>query len=243
MIYPPAIRRQLLGTTDADYVWIIPFDRAFSQRTGQEFLELISERFHPLRSICVGPDFHFGHNRSGNVELLTQQSTLLQFDVPTIVPITEKNQEISSTEIRKCIRTGLLQQAAHLLGRPYEISGEIIPGQKLGRTIGFPTANLEVKGLVIPPNGVYPVKALLGANRLDGIMNIGVRPTMDAPTPKRCVEVHLFDFEEECYGKSLTVQPLQVIRPELRFSSLEALKEQIQIDCQEARKMLRSEAE
>ncbi len=243
MIYPPGKRRQLLAESGADFVWMIPFDQAFSRLTGQAFLELICDRFKPLQSICVGPDFHFGYQRSGNVNLLNQQSSLLQFDVPKIVPVTEGEQEISSTEIRKCVQSGELEQAANLLGRPYELSGSVVSGQKLGRKIGFPTANLNVDKLVIPPNGVYPVRAQLNEATYNGVMNIGVRPTLENASNPRLVEVHLFDCDQDFYGETLTVQPLEMIRPERKFPSLDALTGQIQIDCQEARTRLSSAAQ
>jgi len=239
MIYPLSKRKQLLETTDLDAAWVIPFTTQFSQITGQSFLEYLCNQLRPLKRICVGPDFHFGHKRSGNIQLLRKEAPRLGFELPEIKPIKDRETEISSTVIRTLIREGKLAEVKRKLGRPYEICGNVIQGQKIGRSIGFPTANLDSTDLVLPPNGVYAVRVNLGDEQIQGVMNIGLRPTVDSTPSRRMVEVHLFDFDEQIYDHSMEIQPIGQLRPEIKFPSVEALKSQIKIDCLRAKEILR----
>jgi riboflavin kinase / FMN adenylyltransferase len=240
MIYPLSKRKKLLASTDLDIAWVIPFTTQFSQITGQSFLENICTRFRPLRRICVGPDFHFGHNRSGNIQLLRKEASRLDFELPEIKPVRDSESEISSTVIRTLIRNGKLEEVKRKLGRPYEICGTVIQGKKIGRSIGFPTANLDSTDLVLPPNGVYAVRVNLIGEQIEGVMNIGIRPTVDSAPSQRIVEVHFFDFDEQIYDHSIEIQPIGQIRPEIKFPSIEDLKRQIESDCLKAKKMLRA---
>jgi riboflavin kinase/FMN adenylyltransferase len=239
MIYPLSKRKKLLATTELDVAWVIPFTTQFSQITGQSFLENLCNQFRPLKRICVGPDFHFGHKRSGNFQLLRNESPRLGFELPEIELVKDSEAEISSTVIRTLIREGKFAEVKRKLGRPYEICGTVIQGQKIGRSIGFPTANLDSTDLVIPPNGVYAVNVTLADEQIRGVMNIGLRPTVDSTPSRRMVEVHLFDFDEEIYDHSIEIQPIGQLRPEIKFPSIEALKSQIEIDCLQAKEMLR----
>lgn len=238
MIYPLSKRTKLLTTTELDVAWVIPFTIKFSQITGQNFLEHLHTQLRPLKLICVGPDFHFGHKRSGNIQLLRNEAPRLGFDLPEIKPVKDSEAEISSTVIRSQVREGKLADAKRKLGRPYEICGPVIQGQKIGRSIGFPTANLDSTDLVLPPNGVYAVSVKLAAKQINGVMNIGLRPTLNSTDSQRTVEVHLFDFDEEIYDQSIEIEPIGLIRSEIKFPSVEALKRQIEIDCLQAREML-----
>lgn len=240
LIYPFTKRRELLTQTALDVIWEIPFDESFSRINGSEFLDLLATQFAPLKLICVGPDFHFGHRRSGNRALLKAASEKQDFRLPDIVPVTEKGAEVSSTIIRKLIRDGQLSEAESRLGREYELCGTVVSGERVGRTLGFPTANLDTTDLLLPPRGVYAIKARQGKTSLDGVMNIGVRPTRDtSDTPPR-VEAHFFDFNSDLYGHSLALRPVKRLRSEQTFPSLETLKIQIAQDCQQARTVLHS---
>jgi riboflavin kinase/FMN adenylyltransferase len=239
MIYPLSKRKKLLATTDLDVTWVIPFTAQFSQITGQCFLEDICNQFRPLKQICVGPDFHFGHKRSGNFQLLKIEAPRLGFELPEIQLVKDSEDEISSTVIRTLIREGKFAEVERKLGRPYEICGTVIQGQEMGRSIGFPTANLDSTDLVLPPNGVYAVNVTLAEERIKGVMNIGLRPTVDSAPSRRTVEVHLFDFDKQIYDHSIEIQPIGQIRSEIKFPSIEALKNQIEIDCLKAKEMIK----
>lgn len=238
MIYPLFKRKTLLSNTELDLTWVIPFDLTFSQIPGPGFLEHLCTQLRPLKLICVGPDFHFGHKRSGNIQLLKEAAPRLGFDLPEIKPVRDDEKEVSSTVIRELIRQGKLTEANNKLGRPYEICGTVISGEKIGRSIGFPTANLDSRDLVLPPNGVYAVNANLAAKQFTGVMNIGIRPTLESSSSARTAEVHLFDFNDNIYDQSIEIQPITQIRSEAKFPSLDALKAQIEVDCQRAREFL-----
>ena len=242
LIYPFTKRRELLTKTALDVIWEIPFDEAFSQINGAGFIDLLATRFAPLKLICVGPDFHFGHQRSGNRALLKAASEQHDFRLPDIVPVTEKGSEVSSTIIRKLIREGDLNQVATQLGRAYELCGTVVTGDCVGRSLGFPTANLDTTDLVLPPRGVYAIKARHAQSTLTGVMNIGVRPTRGLSENQPRVEAHFFDFDDDLYGKPLALQPVQRLRSEQTFPSLDALKDQIAKDCQQAREVLHATA-
>ena len=238
LIYPLHRRRKLLEATSLDFLWIIPFDRDFSRIGGREFLEMIHLRLRPLQSICVGPDFHFGHRRSGSPRLLRECAPALGYRLPRIEPVRLDGREVSSTAIRSLIARGALTEAGALLGRDYTLCGTVVRGRQLGRRLGFPTANLDTRGLVLPPPGVYPVRAALGEERLDGVANIGTRPTVGSGEEEPTAEVHLLDFDEDIHGRTLELSLCERLRRERRFESLEALGKRIEQDIALAREHL-----
>ncbi len=238
LIYPFRKRRKLLEETQIDLLWIIPFDLPFSQTSANDFLELLCERLRPLKMICVGPGFHFGRQRSGNIQLLQNRSTDLGYKLPEINPIRQQGQEVSSTAIRKLIAEGRLEAAGKRLGRKYALCGQVVPGQKIGRGLGFPTANLDVAGIVLPPNGVYPALAKVKNRTFQGVANIGCRPTVKEIGEPPLAEVHFFDFNQDIYGEHLEVQLLKRIRPEQKFPSRELLRDQIKKDTEAAAQIL-----
>ncbi|MCS1407126.1 MAG: Riboflavin biosynthesis protein RibF [Verrucomicrobia subdivision 3 bacterium] len=238
MIYPLSKRRALLEASNFSFVWIIPFDRQFSEIPGNEFLERITKWLSPLCYICVGPDFHFGHKRSGDPQLLRDRASSLDYELPEIIPVKHQGGEVSSTAIRNLITEGKLDEASHRLGRNYEICGQVVRGKEVGRSIGFPTANIDTTALALPPNGVYPVIASISGRTVNGVMNIGHRPSINQSSTLRTAEVHLFDFHENLYDKYLEVRPLQRIRGEQKFPSLAALQDQIKQDIRTARQFL-----
>jgi riboflavin kinase/FMN adenylyltransferase len=221
---------------------LLPFDRALAALKPQEFVERILVQQLRSERISVGEDFRFGWQRSGTATDL--QAIAGNFGIPvTIVSLyTCEGERISSSSIRQALEQGNLQRAKTLLGRPYTLTGSVIKGQQLGRTIGFPTANLQMPPeKFLPQQGVYAVRVFIEegwekTDSLPGVMNIGSRPTVNGIYPS--VEVHLLDWFEDLYGKTLTVQLQKFLRSEQKFASLEALKAQIQTDCAIARSVL-----
>lgn len=238
---PPAIysleqRLAAIASLGTDGALVIPFDPAFSRRTAESFIEELAGGFGGLRSLCVGRDFTFGHQRRGNVALLEGMGGRLGFKVHGLSAVALDGQVVSSTRIRECIRAGDLDAASQMLGRDYELAGVVTAGRRLGRQLGFPTANLNLDGLVTPPHGVWAVHALVEGRQFRGVANLGTRPTVAGPNPALLLEVHLFDFDQDLYGRELRVQLIHHLRAEMKFESLDALKMQIAADVVAARK-------
>ncbi len=221
-----------LGVTNT---LLIRFDRSFSEQTGEQFIRRLACDFGHLHSVCVGSEFTFGHKRSGNVALLKQLGAELKFTVHGLAAIALDGEAVSSTRIREAVRAGDFDAASQMLGREYSVAGSVVRGDQLGRKLGFPTANLDVTGLVLPPNGVYAVHARVRGGDLRGALNLGLRPTLASPTPRLQCEVHLLDFAEEIYGEELELTFATKLRDERKFSSLDALKAQIAADIAAAR--------
>ena len=214
---------------------LIRFDRAFSEQTGEQFIRSLARDFGHLHSVCVGSEFTFGHKRSGNVALLKQLGAELKFIVHGLAAVSLDGEPVSSTRIREAVRTGDLDSASQMLGREYSIAGSVIRGDQLGRKLGFPTANLDVAGLILPPNGVYAVHARVAGREHRGALNLGFRPTLASPTPRLQCEVHLLDFAEEIYGEELELTFAAKLRDEQKFPDLAALQSQIHRDLAAAR--------
>lgn len=217
---------------------LLDFTPEFSRLSGEDFIAWLIRGFGHVQSISVGNNFVFGHKRSGNIGLLSQLGNKLGFSVYGLEQLSLGGRVVSSTRIRELIATGELEDAARCLGRIYSLSGKVVRGDQLGHRLGFPTANLDLPGLVTPPNGVYAVRARLGARELPGVTNIGVRPTLNSGTAKR-VETHLLDFEGELYDQNLDLVFVARLRDEQKFSSLDDLKVQIGADISRARELLR----
>ena len=218
----------------------IRFDREFSELTGDAFIRQLHASA-AIGSISVGEDFHFGKDRSGNVALLRHLATELEFKVFASELVKVNELVASSTQVREAIASGDLKIANALLGRNYTVLGPVIKGRQMGRTLGFPTANLTVHSEQLPPTGVYAVRAFCCEGKSwNGVANLGYRPTVENGDVKRLLEVHLFDFSGDIYGEELTVEFVSFIRPEKKFDGLEALKEQIQKDSTQARQILAS---
>ncbi len=211
------------------------FDMAFAQMEASEFLGKLCAA--PVRTIAVGEDWRFGHNRSGDVPFLAHEAELRGFRLEAVPPVMLDGDRISSTRIRQAIRDGNLADAHRMLGRPYSISGIVVEGKKLGRTIGFPTANIATGDAQLPPDGVWVVQTRFSGGRIVGaVANLGLRPTVDGSS--RSLEVHLFDFSDDLYGQELEIEFEKHLRPEIKFPSLDALRAQIQQDAAEARSFL-----
>lgn len=208
------------------------FDLQVAKMEASEFLDRLM--VSPVRTIAVGEDWRFGHNRSGDVNFLHAEATKRGFTLEAVPPVMHDGERVSSTRIRQAIRDGNLAAAAHMLGRPYVVCGTVVEGRKLGRTLGFPTANLVTGDAQLPPDGVWAVRVRHpdGSN-LSGVANLGLRPTVDGES--RTLEVNLFDFTGDLYGQELEVRFEKHLRPEIKFPSIDALRIQIQKDAENAR--------
>ena len=230
-----------LKTMGVEQLVLLPFNRSLANLSPRTFVEEVLIRRLQAQYISVGMDFRFGHQRAGRVDDLCAIATQHGIQVHVVPLETLDGERISSSAIREALQSGDVQQATHLLGRPYTLTGRVIMGQKLGRTIGFPTANLKLPPeKFLPRDGVYGVRvyadASVGQSPQIGVMNIGHRPTVQGV--QRTIEVHLLDWSGDLYGKTLTVSLEQFLRSEQKFDSLDALKRQIQADCQAARQQL-----
>jgi riboflavin kinase / FMN adenylyltransferase len=244
---------QELRSLGVEQLVLLPFDRELSALSPEEFVDKILVQQLQCQQISVGQDFCFGKKRVGTAQDL--QLLAAKYNIPvTIVPIqtdinnlpTTDDTRISTSLIRESLEVGDIPRANRLLGRPYTLTGVVVTGQKLGRTIGFPTANIQLpKDKFLPRHGVYAIALMIDSETPDtlptkqlGVMNIGNRPTINGIDTS--VEVHLLDWSGDLYGKSLAVQLVEFLRPEQKFSSLEALKNQIQLDCTAAKQLFNS---
>lgn len=236
LIYPLPQKLRAIESLGADATLLIEFNHAFSEQTGEAFIRKLAGSLGKLQSICVGADFVFGHKRSGNVPLLRQLGAELGFTVHGMAAVSLDNEIVSSTRIRSAISAGDFDAASQMLGRAYSISGPVVPGDQLGHQLGFPTANLNVTGLVLPPDGVYAARVFTNGATHQAALNIGTRPTVKTGTHERRFEVHLLKFSGDLYGKDLEVEFVAKLRDEMRFASLDALKAQIAADIAAAAK-------
>jgi len=224
-------QRKLLSQMGIENLLVIEFDKAFAAREAESFVRQLAEACRPLKQICVGAEWNFGRGRKGDVALLQRLGAELGFAVTGVAPVLSADGEvISSTLVRCAVRDGDLGRAKLLLGRDYTVLGDVVEGRKLGRTIGFPTANLSVHSEQLPPSGVYAVRIDLGGEERRGVANLGTRPTVETGAASRLLEVHLFDFEGDLYGQSMEIWFGRFLRAEQKFENLEALKAQIARD-------------
>lgn len=235
LIYSLSQKLRVLAALGIDATFLIRFDRAFSLQTGEDFIRSLAQDIGRIYSICVGSNFTFGHKRAGNVALLKTLGQNFNFAVHGLAAVSLDGKIVSSTRIREAIRNGHVDAASQMLGRPYAIAGNVVKGDQLGRKLGFPTANLEVNGLVLPPAGVYAAHAQVRDRTYQAVVNIGRRPTVEKDAPEIRVEAHLLEFSGDLYGDELELTVLDKLRPEQRFQSLDALKQQIERDIAAAR--------
>jgi riboflavin kinase/FMN adenylyltransferase len=234
LIYSLPQKLRAIAALGVDATWLIRFDEPFSRQPGEDFVRGMARDFGQLHSICVGGDFSFGHRRSGNVALLDSLGAELRFAVHSIAPVSLDGQPVSSTRIREAIRTGQFNSASRMLGRGYSLAGTVVKGGQLGQKLGFPTANVDAQGLVLPPNGVYAAHAQTGGRQFRAVLNIGLRPTISPDVAAPRVEAHLLDFRGDLYGQELEVTFVGRLRDEQKLPSIDALKEQIARDIDQA---------
>ena len=235
LIYSLPQKLRAIESIGAEALLLIFFDKKFSEQTGEEFIRSLTRDFGKVHSVCVGANFVFGHKRSGDVALLKKLGGEMNFAVHGLAAVSLDGQVVSSTRIREAIRAGNLDAASQMLGRAYAISGRVIAGDGVGRQLGFPTANLDATGLVLPPNGVYAGFATLEKKSFRVALNIGLRPTVASAKPELRVEAHLLDFNGDVYGAELEVEIGEKLRDERKFGSLAELREQIARDVATAR--------
>ena len=237
LIYPLSKKLRVIESMGIKTTLLIHFDKIFSHIPAEEFIRGLANDFKNIHSVCVGSNFTFGHKRQGNVELLKKLGGELKFAVHGLSAVALDGERVSSTRIRDAIRNGNLDAASQMLGRAYSLVGKIIEGDKVGRKLGFPTANLDFTGLVLPPNGVYAAHAEVAGQTHRAAVNIGVRPTMQSPAPQLHVEAHLLDFSGELYGQEMELTFVEKLRDEQKFPSPEALKQQIAKDVEAAKRL------
>ena len=217
------------------HLLILRFDREFAGTAPEDFVRQLVTNSHPLREICVGHEWSFGKGRAGNLALLKKLGATWDFDVVGVQAVTVNGEVVSSTAIRRAVADGDLIKATQMLGREYTILGTVKAGEKLGRKLGFPTANLSAHSEQFPPNGVYVAEARLADALYRGVANLGYRPTVSTGQPERLLELHLFDLSKDIYGEEVEVRFLRYLRPEQKFESVDALAAQIARDVKSAR--------
>ena len=230
-------KMQALADTPLDRVVVARFTRAFSQLSPEAFIDDVLIKALDVRHVVVGEDFHFGHRARGTFMALEEAGQRLGFGVSRCVTFELQGRRVSSSWVRDDLADGELTKAAELLGRPYCIEGRVARGAQVGRSIGFPTANIPLRRLSTPLSGVYAVRLDgLAGKPLAGMANLGTRPTVKGK--EKLLEVHLFDFNADIYGRHVRVEFVQKLRDEQRFDSLDALKEHIARDERAARGVL-----
>lgn len=235
LIYSLSQKERAVAALGTDALLLLHFDRKLARQSGETFVRKLVKDLGRVHSVCVGANFLFGHKRGGNVALLKRLGAELGFLVHGVAAVALDGRVVSSTRIRQTIQAGDLDAAGQMLGRPYSLSGEVVRGDGLGRQLGFPTCNVDVSGLALPPRGVYAVHAVVRGRPHRAVLNLGLRPTLKSPEPRVRVEAHLLDFRGELYGEELEVVFVAKLRGERRFPSLTALQRQIARDAARAR--------
>lgn len=231
-------RQRLFAAAGADAMLVFTFDAALAGLTAREFaIQRLVKRIGAA-GVVTGADFTFGANRSGDAAALAALGAELGFSSDTVAPVSDATGPISSSRIREALRAGHPREAAALLTRPFTIQGTVEPGARLGRELGYPTANLRLGSYLRPRYGIYAVRGRLHDGQMvDGVANLGIRPTIEPPL--ELLEPYFFDFTGDLYGRTIEVELIDFLRDEARFDSLDALKAQIAADCEAAREALR----
>jgi riboflavin kinase/FMN adenylyltransferase len=231
-------KTKLLEQFGVDHLITIPFTHEFSQMSSREFIEKVLVEKIKTKKLIIGYDHRFGKNREGSFEYLQANSAEFGFEMEEISRQEVDEIGVSSTKIRKALEEGDLETATGYLGRPYELTGIVVKGKQIGRSIGFPTANIQIQTdyKLIPKEGVYAVEAEIDKISYRAMLNIGMRPTVDGN--QQTIEAHLFDYEGDLYEKQLTVKLKYFLREEQKFENIEALKAQLIRDQELAKSLL-----
>ena len=235
-------RERLFAQAGADATVVFRFDAALAALTAEQFIEERLVNGLGVAGTVTGEDFTFGHAKSGNIAVLEEWGVRYEalgkgFQAEAVGPVTLDGEPVSSSRVRDLLKTGDPRGAARLLTRPFAIEGVVQHGDKLGRTIGYPTANLDLGPYLRPAYGIYAVRGRLSDGRvLDGAANLGVRPTFEPP--KELLEPYFFDFASDLYGQRIEVELVDYLRPEAKFDGLDALTAQMEVDCARARELL-----
>lgn len=238
LIHTLAEKKQFLQSLGVDLLIVQPFDKAFANLSAEAFVSELLVKHLRAQKVIIGYDHHFGKNRTANIDNMRLFGEQYGFSVEEI-PVQEVDEvSVSSTKIRQALNEGRVEIAEHYLGVPYSFIGKVVHGLKLGRTIGFPTANLQVEASykLIPKDGVYVVYSLIEGRKVYGMMSIGKNPTIQGKGAS--IEVYFFDFNQDLYGQDLTIYFVKYLREERKFSSVSLLKKQIQDDETAARKAI-----
>jgi len=227
---------RLLAATGLDGAIVMTFDAALAATSAEDFIERILVGRLGIGGAAIGFDFHFGKNRTGSPDFLAAQGAQRGFAVDIVPPLENEGRPVSSGAVRNALAAGRVVEAAELLGVPWFVSGEVIHGDKRGRALGFPTANLRLDPGCGLKHGIYAVRVGVGGKRLDGVANFGRRPTFDDGAP--LLEVFLFDFDDDLYGEVIDVAFIGWIRHEQKFESIEALQRTMLVDSAQARDAL-----
>ena len=230
---------ELLDQADVDHLVVIPFTRSFSQLTSEEYIRQILIDKIGTKKLVIGYDHRFGRDREGGFDYIQAHQSEYGFEVEEIPRQDIEAVGVSSSKIRTALNEGNIHTANQFLGRSYSLTGTIVKGRQLGRTIGFPTANMQVDDPVklIPANGVYAVEVLYAGQTLGGMLNIGFRPTVAGTY--QTIETYIFDFDKDIYGEHLTLKFREFLRPEQKFDGLPALVAQLKLDEEAARAVLK----
>ena len=238
----PEERAELLGALGVDVVVTFPFTPQVSKISAQEFINLLNSHLG-MRHLTVGPDFALGHNRVGNYQYLSEAGGELGFNVSIFNPVEIDGQVVSSSRIRAALREGEIGEVNNLLGRPYFVKGQVVPGDGRGHTIGIPTANLSMWfERALPKSGVYVTWGIFNGNTYGSVTNIGSRPTFTSENERLQVEAHLLDFNDQIYGLEVQLDFISHLRDEQRLSGVDTLINQIQQDILQARNILALQA-
>jgi riboflavin kinase/FMN adenylyltransferase len=233
----PEQRAELIASLGADHLVVAHFDERFRELSPEAFMHFVLSGILGARSVFVGADFHFGHDQSGNIDSLRAAEERLVFQTTVLEPILVHGEKAASSQIRDLLRDGELRAALEMLGHGYTLTGIVVEGQKLGRTLGYPTANLQLEiTQVVPKDGIYAGWVTYEGRRFKGACSIGVRPTVGGT--ERTIETYILDFSGDLYGKRLDIELVVRLRDELKFDSLEALVDQIALDVEEVRRLL-----
>ena len=230
-------RWRILSGTPLDYLWLLRFGGALRNLPGEAFAQLLARELRP-RLVVVGHDFRFGRNGEGTAAVLAAAGTHMGFDVDVLVPVMLDGERISSSGVRAALACGDFERARRWLGRPWSMRGRVMPGKGLGRDLGFPTANLPLERRRAPVAGIFAVRVHgVGSAALPGVASLGTRPTVAGV--EALLEVHLFDFCGDLYGREIEVEFVAKLRDEIWFVTLEALTAQVRRDAADARRILR----
>ena len=232
----PRDKLRLLAASGLDGAIVMNFDARLAATSAEDFIERILVSRFGIGGAAIGFDFHFGHKRTGSPAYLAEQGARLGFAVDIVPPLEDEGRPVSSGAVRTALSQGKVVEAAELLGAPWFVSGEIIHGAKRGRDLGFPTANLKLDPSCGLKHGIYAVRMAVRGKRYDGVASFGIRPMFDAGAP--LLEVFLFDFSADLYGRTLDVAFIEYLRDELKFDSIPALIRQMDDDSLRARAVL-----
>ena len=233
----PRDRLRLLATTGLNGAIVMNFDAQLAATSAADFIERILVGRFGIAGAAIGFDFHFGQKRAGSPAYLAEQGSKLGFAVDIVPPLEDEGRPVSSGAVREALSQGKVVEAAELLGAPWFVSGDVLHGDKRGRELGFPTANVKLDASCGLKHGIYAVRVGIGDMRYDGVASFGVRPMFDGGAP--LLEVFLFDFDGELYGQTIDVAFIGWIRPEKTFDSIEALKRAMAADVRQARAALK----